>query len=183
MIWFTALEDGVASITVGRPGVPNFETQLRISEAVYYETPDEGIIEVRLMGYEHELVDGAGIMLTQIGPGKGMMAGFSDQDPENSAFSDGEIERIRGSVSRVQERLNELGGLSSEQVEILTRKLDDIAEASTRMGRKDWKALAVGSLTSVIVNSAIETEQAKQFFEIVSSALSWLYETGIQLIQ
>jgi hypothetical protein len=67
-------------------------------------------------------------------------------------------------------------------MEFLGRKLDDLAAAATRMGRKDWINLAVGMLTNTIVGAALNPDAAKLLFQAAGAALSWLWGSTLHLL-
>ena len=72
--------------------------------------------------------------------------------------------------------------LNAEQIDLIKRKLDEIQEASGRLGRKDWKNLVIGTLASAIVSAGVNTDAAKAIFGIVDKSFSWLFQTGITLL-
>ena len=38
-----------ATIVIGRPGFPNAEQKLRLADAVLYETPEDGTLDIRVL--------------------------------------------------------------------------------------------------------------------------------------
>ena len=72
--------------------------------------------------------------------------------------------------------------LMPEQVDYISRKLDDIAEAANRVGRKDWINLAIGTLTNLVVSGAVGSDAAKFLFEILGQALRWMLGGNLKLL-
>ena len=72
--------------------------------------------------------------------------------------------------------------LAPEQLELLSRKLDEVAAASGRLGRKDWIMFAVGNLTNVVLSAALPPEDAKALFVSMNEALGWVFENALRLL-
>ena len=69
-------------LVVGRPGLPNIETTLRVGGTVLFETPDEGIFEVRVFSMTSV---SATLLISHVSPHPGIAGGLVDQEPSNSA--------------------------------------------------------------------------------------------------
>jgi hypothetical protein len=138
-----------------------------------FETPDDGLIEVRVLDYDY-LVSSVTVRVSQVSPQPGLAAGFVDLHGGNGPFSPTEIKRIRGSIEQVQKAVRERDDLRAEQSDLIVRKLDEMAEASERVGRRDWINLAVGTITNIVVTAALDSSIAKFLFTTVARAFSWL---------
>ena len=65
---------------VGCPGLPNVHKEFfRVGDSVLFETPDDGIIDVRVMAVGATI--GARFLISQVSPCTGIAGGFVDQDP------------------------------------------------------------------------------------------------------
>jgi len=170
--------DGV-DVVVGRPGLPNIERGLRTGGAVLFETPDDGLFEVRLLTSS---ANQAEFLITHISPRQGIAGGLVDQDPSNSPFTPSELAKIADSLQRIRLSLSRRSDVTPEQMDLISRKLDEMRAASERLGRKDWMNLAVGTLTSIVVTAALDREVAKALFQAASTALSWLFGMPLQLL-
>ncbi len=170
---------GAAEAVVGRPGMPNLDASFTLGSAVLFETP-EGLYEVRLMSASPTR---ANFLITQITPKPGLAAGFVEQDVENSRFTSDERVQITRSVKTIRLAMAQRTDLASEQLDYITRKLNEIDEASGRYGRKEWMNLVLGTLTSTAVQAGLESQTAKALFQAAGQALSWLYQGGLTLIQ
>ena len=169
------------ALVVGRVGFPNVTKALQAGGAVLFETPDDGLIEVRVLGIDYS-ADEIEVLVSLVLPRQGMRGGFVESDANNAPFSPAEVQRIRKSLDTVKVSARERGGLSPEQVDFISRKLDEMQEASERFGRRDWINLAVGTITNVIVTAALGPDAGKFLLQTVGSALSWLVGAPLKLI-
>lgn len=169
-----------AQLVVGRPGLPNVEKRVNLGGALLFETPDEGLLDVRLMSVSALYAD---LLITQVSPRAGIAGGLlDDRDPANTAFTPAEIGQITDSLNEIRHEMGLRNDLMAEQLDLINRKLDDMEVAAHRMGKKDWMAYAVGTLTSMIVNAAIDTNVGKALFEVADVALSWLFDGALKMI-
>ena len=168
---------GTCEVVIGRPGQPNVQKKLQHGDAVLYETPD-GIIEVRFTGF---VASGVEFLLTQVSPRPGILAGAVDTNPDNAAFGPTELDQIAVSIRHVKNQLRIRDDITSEQLELITRKLDEIQEGAERMGRKDWINYVVGTLTTLCMSAAFAPEVTKAVFLSVDRAFSWLFSSGLLL--
>ena len=178
-------------LVVGRIGFPNLERSLQVGGAVLYETPDDGLIELRVtriaLGVVGSLTGGdvvhqATVLISQVSPHGGLVAGFTEEGATNAPFTPQEFERLRRSLQQVREAVAQRTDLTSAQLDFVARKLDEMAEAAERLGRMDWMNLAIGTLTNVVVTAALNSEAARYLFQVVGSALSWLFTGTLKLL-
>jgi hypothetical protein len=168
------------SFVVGRPGLPNIQSTLRVGGAVFFETPDEGIFEVRVLSTKP---DSATLLISHVSPRPGIAGGLVNQDPDNSPFMPDELSRIAADLEQVRLAISGRSDVTPEQLEYISRKLDEMRSASERLGRKDWMNLAVGTLTSVIVTTALDPTVARALIAAAGTALSWLFGGSLKLLQ
>jgi hypothetical protein len=173
-----ATYSGHARLVVGRPGLPNVESDLTVGGAVLFETPD-GLFEARVMS--SNLIE-VTVLLSHLSPRPGIAGGFVDQNSDNAPFTQPELDKIAASVQQIRRAMSERSDVSPEQMDFIARKLDDMRDASERLGRKDWMSLAVGTLTSIIVTAAFTPNVAKAFLQVADAALSWLFGGGMRLL-
>jgi hypothetical protein len=177
-----------ADVVVGRIGYPNVTRTLAAGGAILYETPDQGIFEIRLMsihiGYRTpgNLPDTATVAITPVVPIGRLFAAVSDDDTSNDPFAPAEVEQIRKNLQAVRDAAAEREDLRPEQLDYIARKLDEMVQAAGRLGRKDWLNLAVGTLTNVVVGAAIGSDAAKFLFHSVGQALAWLLGGTLKLL-
>lgn len=165
---------------IGYPGLPNLRKEFEVGDAFLYQTPESGILEVRLVAIT---LLRARFQVSEVSPNNGFSAGFIDEDPYNLPFTAGELEHVATSLAEVKERLSISAALSEEQMDLVARKLDDIKSASERFGRKDWITWAGGTLTSLCISAAFAPEATKAIFAAMSAAFSWLLSGAAALLQ
>ena len=173
-----AILGDTVTLVVGRPGLPNLKQALWVGDAVLYETP-EGLFEARILSHDARSAD---LLITAVAPGSGLAAGFVDQDASNAPFTVEEIRRIRTGLEEVRTAIAAGSDLSAEQFGLISRKLDYMADASERFGRKDWINLAAGTLTGAIFQAAVSPAAAKALFLATQQALSWLFGAGFHVL-
>jgi hypothetical protein len=169
-------------VAVGFPGIPNVLGTMRPGDAVLLETPSRGLLEARLLSFSYQN-DVAEILITEVSPRIGLVAGAAEVDPANAPFTESELEQVSQSVKDARERVANIRGLQPEQIQLIQRKLDEIGSAASRMGRKDWVNYAAGSLTSLCITAAFAPEVTRGIFSAVNAAFVWLFTSGILLIQ
>ena len=159
---------GDASLTIGRVGLRNFDITLPLRGVSLYETP-EGTFEIRvLLLYS----TGVTLLVTRLSPQPGIAAGYVDQNPENTPFSENELDQIASSLDDIKIAMAHRDDVKPEQLRYLEEKLREMREASERLGRKDWINYAVGTLTSVVITAAFEPSVAKALLQTAGAALS-----------
>jgi len=92
------------------------------------------------------------------------------------------LESRGGSVLARPEAVAGREDLRPEQVDYINRKLDDLVDATSRVGRKDWVNLVVGTLTNIIISAAIGSEAGKFLFRTVGNALGWAVGEALKLL-
>ena len=92
----------------------------------------------------------------------------------NYPFTSPELARIRKSIDDVRDSVRQREDLLPDQVDYISRKLDEIGDAANRVGRKDWINLAIGTLTNLVVSGAIGPDAARFLFQRMGQALGWL---------
>ncbi|MCA3929022.1 hypothetical protein [Vibrio vulnificus] len=167
------------NIALGYSGLPNEHSELDIGDTVLFQTPSEGMFEIRLMDLTSV---SANFLLSQISPQPGLIAGTDSQSQENSSFTASEVERIEHSIGLLKDSIGKKTEFTSEQVNLIHKTLDDIKDASNRLGRKDWINYTAGLLTSVAVSAAFTDDARHVLFSAANSAFSWLFSNAFALL-
>jgi hypothetical protein len=164
---------------------------LHVGGVVFYETPDDGLIELRVTQFQtgivgdlagNQVVQEATVLVSQVSPRGGLTAAFTQEDISNTPFEAQEIHRLRESLREVREAVRQREDVTPEQADFVSRKLDEMARAAERLGRKDWMNHAIGTLTSVVVTAAINSEAARFLFQALGKTLSWLFGETLKLL-
>lgn len=167
-------------LVVGYPGIPNVLKDLYLGDVVLFETINDGILEVRLTAV---LTNKVVLLVTQVSPRLGLVAGLVDDDPGNSPFSESELARISESIAELKEQLKKSSNYTPEQLDLISRKLDEIQSASQRLGRKDWLNYVAGTLTATCISASFAPDVTRSLFKSMGAAFSWLLNNAPVLLQ
>lgn len=96
----------------------------------------------------------------------------------NTPFDRSEKERISKSLSEIRGFLESTQKLSDAQMADVSSRLAHLEEAVNRVGRKDWLAIAYGTLVNIAFTAALSTEQAKAFIHYATTSLGWLIDAA-----
>jgi hypothetical protein len=94
---------------------------------------------------------------------------------DEDAFSDHEIARVESSLGRLLEEVRVAKLLTHDQLESLNERVDYLARASRRMGKKDWAVLFTGTLVTFAINAALTAPVAGDLLRMAGAAIHWLF--------
>lgn len=97
---------------------------------------------------------------------------------ENTPFTSDEQVAIADRLRQTKEYVTSTYSLSEEQVLHLEARLDDIAAAAGRMGRKDWTLLVCGALLGVFVQGILPQEAVQDILRMTFDGLAYLFGGG-----
>ncbi|MEK6300985.1 MAG: hypothetical protein AABO41_09715 [Acidobacteriota bacterium] len=172
---------------VGQIGLPSLTRTLRVGGAVLFETSEDGLFEIRILSITKRMSGGvwcdcATFGVSQLLARHAPTGGVPNESTANHPFTSSEVERIRTSLEPVHDAIRQRGDITPEQVDYISRKLDEIVDAASRVGRKDWVNIAIGTLTNVVVGAAVGSDAAKFLFQTMGQALSWLLGQTLKLL-
>ncbi len=168
-----------SEVVVGSPGLPNVKEELLVGDAVLFETPNDGVFELRALRMDTKLIE---LLISQVSPRLGIIGGFVDDDPNNTPFTPDELGKISESIKQLSADIKKTQRFTSEQLNLIDRKLNEIDDASQRLGRKDWINYVAGTLTGVCVTAAFAPDPSKALFKAVNTAFRWLFDNALLLI-
>lgn len=174
---YKELKSNTADLVIGAPGLPNVKKELQLGDAVLYQTPNFGVVEIRVVDIGNPLE----LLITEISPRRGFSAAFETDKLENAVFGSDENAKIVQSLSNVASQMANRQDITPAQLTMLRAKLEEIAEASSRLGRKDWVMFAAGTLTNVVVCAAFAPEAAKALFVALNAELAWVFNNALRL--
>ncbi len=145
-------------VTVNWPSTLNFAAQWIANMKSEIETPDLW----GAMRQERELI--------------GSTEALTDSNP----FTPEEQQQLRRNITEIRLHLTTTRHLDPQQVQFITDRLDNLAEASSRVGRKDWIMQAIGTLVNITVALALDQHAARELIRIASGLLNWV--TGHPLL-
>jgi frataxin-like iron-binding protein CyaY len=100
-------------------------------------------------------------------------------DASNTPFTSDEQAEISTRIDQAKDVVRrENPELAAEQLSTIEQTLDEVKEASTRIGRKDWMMLANGALLSLIVNDVVPAHVVQSVFNMLISGISHLFGLG-----
>ena len=100
----------------------------------------------------------------------------------NPPFQKDEIAEIRRSVDAMYLAMSKRPDVSREQLDLIQRSLTEIADASQRLGRKDWIMFVAGTLSNICVGAAFAPEAAKALFKFANQSLGWVFQNALRLL-
>ena len=103
------------------------------------------------------------------------MADAQSEDSSNAPFTKDEQDQIAAQLQTVKKFVAEKFELTSDQITHIEERLDEAAEASRRMGRKDWLLLFSGTMFSVIITDIVTPSVAEHIFTMVIHGIGHLF--------
>jgi hypothetical protein len=107
--------------------------------------------------------------------GRELVAEIQQTDSGNRPFTEDEQRQVAAQLQEVKKRVKEEFDLTPEQQAHIDEGLDLAAEASKRLGRKDWRLLFYGTILNLIVTDAIPPGVAQHILVIVIHTLVHLF--------
>jgi hypothetical protein len=117
------------------------------------------------LGAEHTLLEAA--------------VGTSD---DNSEFSEAEKQKIVVALAEIREFIATGNALSQEQLTVLDDRVRYLQDSANRLGRKDWINVALGVLTSLVLQLALPGDPARDVFRFAVKALEWVMQGAAPLL-
>jgi len=103
-------------------------------------------------------------------------AGYDDSD--NSAFTRFEQAQIVEALQEVMAFVRSTPSLPEPQLRVIEEKLDDLAAAAGRVGRKDWRLMSAGAVLAVIIGDLLPREVLSQILAMAANGLGHLFGDG-----
>jgi hypothetical protein len=92
----------------------------------------------------------------------------------NSVFSPTEQEQVLQQLDRIQIRLLQQEGQTEDAKNQIITAINEVRDAATRLGKKDWILFTSGQLLSLALTLGLDGEKTRRIFEIVSEGLRGL---------
>ena len=119
--------------------------------------------------------------LWQLSAADKKLVAASIEDVENLPFTKQEQERITLAISELRLFLHATSPNSEKNRVFIDARLRHLEDASSRLGRKDWITLAMGTLTNIVVGVALAPDAARELVRTAGSLFGWVV-SGVQLI-
>jgi len=173
---YRKLKPDTVELVIGAPGLPNLKKDLQLGDAVLYQLPNYGVVEIRVVDMEAPIK----VLITEVSPRRGLSAAYA-AETTNAGFATDESRRIEQDLAKVASEMASRADITPAQIAMLEAKLREISEASTRLGRKDWIMFVAGTLTNVVVGAAFAPEAARALFTSLNSNLAWVFQNALRL--
>jgi hypothetical protein len=99
-------------------------------------------------------------------------------ESSNTPFTLDEQRQIAAQLKAIKEQLRDRFELTDEQITRIDEKLDEVVEASKRMGRKDWLVYFMGSITALIITATVTGGIGEHVITMFVTALGHLFTGG-----
>lgn len=93
-------------------------------------------------------------------------------DISNEPFTTYQVEKILSGLNQVRAYLEEQRLGSEEQKRFVKERLNYLADAAKRQGRKDWVYTCIGVLVTITTALALSPEQAKTLWYLIRDAMA-----------
>lgn len=94
----------------------------------------------------------------------------------NTQFTDVEIAHLNRSIGEIRKFILESGSHTNSEVKFVDEKLNYLLDASKRMGRKDWIAIATTILFGITTFLGFDADSARALFRMAGETLIELYQ-------
>lgn len=117
-------------------------------------------------------------LLAQLQREREILTGTRYEAVGNVPFSSEELAEIAAQLRQIKEYVGAAYALSEVQMLHLQAKLDDIAAAAGRMGRKDWALWATAALLGAFVQGILPPEVVQHIIKMTIDGLGHLLGGG-----
>lgn len=104
-----------------------------------------------------------------------LVAGDVGPEAENTPFTRHEQTEIRRQLEEIKQLVRANHSLNETQLAALDSRLDFLAEATSRLGRIDWREAFVGSMLGLVLQAIVPVEPIREVLIIVGRALGHLF--------
>lgn len=101
------------------------------------------------------------------------------EEQKNTPFTKIEREHIAITLNEIKQYIFKTQSPNISEVKLIEAKIQYLIEASERLGRKDWKIMAVSILISFVVD---HPDKATDLFQFAGNSLKWLYHSSQHLL-
>jgi hypothetical protein len=104
-----------------------------------------------------------------------LLGAISDDLTENTPFSPDEQSEIAARLQALAEHARRTYSLSASQMRALDAKLDYLADAARRLGRKDWLNVCAGAILGYALTASLPPESARDMLLGLARAIRHLW--------
>ena len=101
----------------------------------------------------------------------------------NAPFSPAEQQQIAQAIEQLKIELIAATKATGEKLERIEEQTQYLVDASTRLGRKDYLLLLLGSITSFVIEHTLASDAARRLMSVATQLLGWIGPTVPQIDQ
>jgi hypothetical protein len=117
---------------------------------------------------------------TTAASGQRLISRIQQENSGNTPFTPDEQRQISAQFESVKAHVRNQFPLTAKQMEELYKRLDQAAEATERMSRKDWLVYFLGTATSLIITATVPAGVGEHIFNIVIQGIGHIFTGGSQ---
>jgi hypothetical protein len=102
----------------------------------------------------------------------------TDEAIENTPFTSAEQEEIAGQLRELRDHVSRAHSPSESQMRLLDERLDYLAAAAGRVGRKDWLFMVAGVMLSYALEAALPPEAARDILGTLLTSIGHILGRG-----
>lgn len=102
----------------------------------------------------------------------------SHENIANTPFTASEREAVRKQLRAIPAQVRERFDLSEKEESDIEQKMDELIEASERVGKKDWRVMVYGAAFSLIVNDEIPVHTVQSIMSMIFTGLAHSFGFG-----
>ena len=152
-----------ANLVIGGQTFPDREESLTVGKSVLVNTGADGFVQLRLMKSSYS---SSTVRLDKVPIQPQLFGAFEPHDTQSS-FTPQDRETIRHGLDLVLEEVRKSALFSKEQFTLLKEQLDEAAEATKRLSRKDWVLWFMGSVASLAITAGYPADAVKALMTAV----------------
>jgi len=100
-----------------------------------------------------------------------LLAGAWEQAAENTPFTPEERDEIACRLKDLGEYVSRRYTLSDQQLASLELKLDELLDATHRLGRKDWRLVVIATMLGYVVVATLPQDAGRHIFVVLLNSI------------
>jgi hypothetical protein len=148
--------------------------------------PGEGVCEnwddvLEQLGYwaeEAEYVNDTPDFWEELKRAPEILAAAQSAGASNAPFTPEEQAEVSNRLDAIKQLVRQQFELTGDQLAAVDQKVDELKEATTRVGRKDWVVMVNGALLSLIVNDVVPAHVVQSLFSMLITGIGHLFGIG-----
>lgn len=112
---------------------------------------------------------------------RSLVVALSYAEDDNSSFSQTEQQDIAVQLAEIRSLIIASTQLGQEKIGLVESRLAYLQDSSQRLGRKDWKNLALGVVFTILLQLALGPDTSRELWRLISTLLVRLFGGPAQL--